>query len=98
MAKIAFIEPRCSFNSYGYFRFPLMGSLCLGTILKGAGHDVMLFRENVKSVYDKGRGWLQETLTKVDVVAMSLMTSTAERGYCPKSQDNHGRATCHLYV
>ena len=81
MAKIAFIEPRCSFNSYGYFRFPLMGSLCLGTILKGAGHDVMLFRENVKSVYDKGRGWLQETLTKVDVVAMSLMTSTAERGY-----------------
>jgi radical SAM superfamily enzyme YgiQ (UPF0313 family) len=58
-----------------------MGSLCLGTILKGAGHDVMLFRENVKSVYDKGRGWLQETLTKVDVVAMSLMTSTAERGY-----------------
>jgi len=81
MSKIAFIEPRCSFNSYGYFRFPLMGSLCLGTILKGAGHDVMLFRENVKSVYDKGRGWLQETLTKVDVVAMSLMTSTAERGY-----------------
>lgn len=81
MAKIAFVEPRCSFNSYGYYRFPLMGPLCLGTILKEAGHEVTIFRDSVKGVYDKGRDWLHETLTKVDVVAISIMTSTAERGY-----------------
>lgn len=81
MAKVAFIEPSCSFNSYGYFRFPLMGTICLGTILKEAGHDVMVFRDSVQSVYDKSKGWLHEALTKVDVVCLSLMTSTAERGY-----------------
>ncbi len=81
MAKIAFIEPRCSFNSYGYFRFPLMGSLCLGTILKETGHEVTVFRDSARSVYNKSRGWLHEALTKADVVALSLMTATAERGY-----------------
>jgi anaerobic magnesium-protoporphyrin IX monomethyl ester cyclase len=81
MAKIAFIEPRCSFNSYGYYRFPLMGSLCLGTILNDSGHEVMIFRDSVRSVYDKGREWLNDTITKADVVAFSLMTATTERGY-----------------
>ncbi len=81
MAKVAFIEPSSAFNSYGYYRFPLMGSLCLGTILKSAGHDVQIFRDNVKSVYDKSREWLHEAIVHADVVAMSVMTSTANRAY-----------------
>jgi radical SAM superfamily enzyme YgiQ (UPF0313 family) len=81
MAVVAFVEPSCAFNSYGYFRFPLMGSLCLGTILKEAGHEVSVFRDNVRSVYDKGKDRLNEALTRADVVAFSIMTSTAERGY-----------------
>lgn len=81
MAKIAFVEPRCSFNSYGYFRFPLMGSICLGTILKGAGHEVSVFRDSVRSVYDKSKDRVNEALAKADVVALSLMTATSERGY-----------------
>jgi len=81
MARVAFIEPRCEFNSYSYYRFPLMGSLCLGTMLKEAGHEVFIFRDSVRSVYDKSREWLHDTITKADVVAISVMTSTANRAY-----------------
>jgi radical SAM superfamily enzyme YgiQ (UPF0313 family) len=81
MATIAFVEPRSSFNAYGYFRLPLMGSLVLGTILKEAGHEVSVFRDSVVSVYDKGKEKLHEKLTRVDVVAISVMTSTASRAY-----------------
>jgi len=81
MARIAFVEPGCLFNSYGYYRFPLMGSLCLGTILKEAGHEVLILRDSVRSVYDKGKEYLHEALIRADVVALSLMTSTANRGY-----------------
>jgi len=66
---------------YGYYRFPLMGSLCLGTILKEAGHEVTILRDSVRSLCDKGKGWLHEAILKADVVAISLMTSTANRGY-----------------
>ena len=81
MATIAFVEPRGSFNAYGYYRLPLMGSLVLGTILKEAGHEVQVFRDSVASVYDKGRERLNEALTRADVVAISIMTSTANRAY-----------------
>ena len=81
MANVAFVEPRGSFNAYGYFRLPLMGSLCLGTILKEAGYEVLVLRDSVESVYDKGRERLHEALTRADVVAISIMTSTANRAY-----------------
>jgi radical SAM superfamily enzyme YgiQ (UPF0313 family) len=58
-----------------------MGSLCLGTILKEAGHEVLVLRDNVRSVYGKGRERLHEALTRADVVAISIMTSTADRAY-----------------
>ena len=81
MANVAFIEPRGSFNAYGYFRLPLMGSLVLGTILKEAGHEVSVLRDSVVSVYDKGKEKLHEKLMQADVVAISVMTSTAQRAY-----------------
>ncbi len=81
MAVVAFVEPRGTFNAYGYWRFPLMGPLSLGTILKEAGHEVLILRDNVRSIYSRKLGWLHEALTRADVVAMSLMTCTANRAY-----------------
>jgi len=81
MANVAFVEPRGSFNAYGYFRLPLMGTLVLGTILKEAGHEVSILRDSVVSVYDRGKEKLHEKLMRADVVAISVMTSTAQRAY-----------------
>jgi len=81
MATIAFVEPRGSYNAYGYYRIPLMGPLCLGTILKEAGHDVIILRDAVRSIYEEDKGWLHEALTQADVVAMSMMTPVANRAY-----------------
>ena len=81
MANVAFVEPRGSFNAYGYFRLPLMGSLVLGTILDKAGNEVAVLRDSVVSVYDKGREKLHEKVMRADVVAISVMTSTAQRAY-----------------
>jgi hypothetical protein len=83
MANVAFVEPKGSFNAYGYFRLPLMGSLVLGTMLKDAGHEVSLLRDSVVSVYDKGKKRLHEKLIQADVVAISVMT---------------GRIACYLYA
>ena len=58
-----------------------MGSLVLGTMLKEAGHDVSVLRDSVVSVYDKERERLHEKLVQADVVAISVMTSTANRAY-----------------
>lgn len=84
MANVVFIEPKGSFNGYSYSqlnRLPLMGSLCLGTILKEAEHEVLILRDKVKSVYDKRREKLHDALMHADVVAMSILTSTADRAY-----------------
>jgi len=84
MANVVFVEPRGSYNGYGYsqlYRLPLMGSLCLGTIAKEAGHEVLVLRDKVKSVYDEKRDQLHEALMRADVVAMSVLTSTADRAY-----------------
>ena len=81
MANIAFIEPRSSFNAYGYWRLPLMGPPSLGTILKEAGHEVLILRDSVRSIYDEKTGWLHEALTRADVVTISMITCTANRAY-----------------
>ena len=81
MANVAFIEPRGTFNAYGYFRLPLMGPLTLGTILKEAGHEVLILRDSVRSIFDEKKERLLEALTRTDVVAISVLTSTANRAY-----------------
>ena len=81
MANVTFVEPSGSFNAYGYYRLPLMGSLTLGTILKEAGNEVLVLSDSIKSVYDKSRERLNEALTRADVIAMSVMTCTSERAY-----------------
>jgi radical SAM superfamily enzyme YgiQ (UPF0313 family) len=75
--KIAFVEPKAPFvNFYSWaIKFiPLMGPVYLGTILKNEGHDVAIHNENFKEIdFSK--------IKDADVLGISMMTSTAPRGY-----------------
>jgi len=75
--KISLIEPKTPFfNFYSpvIHVLPLMGPLYLGTILKNNGHDVIIYNENMTDI-DLNR------LKESDVLGLSMMTSTAPRGY-----------------
>ena len=75
--KVTLIEPRTPFiNIYSAFikQLPLLGPIYLGTILKNAGHDVVINNENMKDL-----DW--NRIKDSDVVGISIMTSTAPRGY-----------------
>lgn len=52
---------------------PLLGPVYLGTILKGQGHDVQIYKEDI---YTPDYGSL-----KADIIGISILTSTANRGY-----------------
>jgi radical SAM superfamily enzyme YgiQ (UPF0313 family) len=73
--KIAFIEPRQpGENVYSKLRIPLLGPLYLGTILKNRGHEVEVYNEDFNPPdYDR--------LQSADVVGISILTSTSQRGY-----------------
>lgn len=72
--KIIFIEPRSSeANVYSKIPMPLLGPIYLGTILRNAGHEVEIYNEDIyKPDYSK---------LSADLVGISLLTSTANRGY-----------------
>ena len=75
--KISLVEPKApSYNVYTAFikHLPLMGPIYLGSILKNDGHDVTIYNENIKEI-DYSR--IQDS----DVLGISIMTSTAPRGY-----------------
>ncbi len=75
--KISLVEPKSPF--YNFYSFllkkqPLLGPIYLGTILKNQGHDVTIYNENMKEIdYPQ--------LYDSDVLGISIMTSTAPRGY-----------------
>ncbi len=75
--KISFVEPKTPFyNVYSSAikYLPLLGPVYLGTILKNEGHDVTIYNENFKQIdYAK--------IKDSDILAISIMTSTAPRGY-----------------
>ena len=75
--KISLVEPKApSYNVYTAFikHLPLMGPIYLGSILKNDGHDVTIYNENIREI-DYSR--IQDS----DVLGISIMTSTAPRGY-----------------
>jgi radical SAM superfamily enzyme YgiQ (UPF0313 family) len=75
--KISLVEPKApSYNVYTAFikHLPMMGPIYLGTILKDGGHDVTIYNENIEEIdYSK--------IKDSDVLGISIMTSTAPRGY-----------------
>src|SRR3989344_4280690 len=75
--KIALIEPKTPYiNTYTDWMkdLPLLGLPYLGAILKQRGHDVTIFNENITE-------FSFEELGEYDAIGLSLMTSTAPRGY-----------------
>jgi len=81
LSKIVFLEPRGTFNAYSYFKLPLLGPIYLGTILKRRGHQVKILTENYAPAYDEKRDRLHPAILDADVVGISSMTSTVNRGY-----------------
>lgn len=72
--KIALIEPSASeANVYSKLHMPLLGPVYLGTILKSRGHEVAVYNEDICRP-DYAR-------LDVDLVGISILTSTAKRGY-----------------
>ncbi|MFA5038657.1 MAG: radical SAM protein [Candidatus Omnitrophota bacterium] len=72
--KIVFIEPHSSkVNVYSKIPMPLLGPVYLGTILKARGHEVEIYNEDIRPP-DYRR-------LRADVIGLSLLTSTARRGY-----------------
>jgi radical SAM superfamily enzyme YgiQ (UPF0313 family) len=72
--KVVLIEPRSSAaNVYSKLSMPLLGPVYLGTILKNRGHEVEIYKEDIYTPdYAK---------LKADCLGISILTSTAKRGY-----------------
>ncbi len=77
MKKILFVEPMgTSSNVFSNFmRIPLLGPVILGTIAKEAGFDVTIINENII-----GRRIQANELLDVDILALSCITATVDRG------------------
>jgi len=75
--RISVVEPKAPFyNFYSAFikHLPLLGPIYIGTMLKNEGHDVTIYNENIKAIDCS-------EIRDSDVLAISIMTSTAPRGY-----------------
>ncbi len=80
--KIALVEPKPPFNSYFFYgKIPLLGNLFIGTLLKKAGHEVKVFKENILPVYNEKNGKLHPFLKEADAVGFTTITHTANRAY-----------------
>jgi len=81
--KIRFIEPQSRpgrpFNPW-IRRWPLLGPITLATILHERGYDVEVYNENISGVIPENAG-AYDDICSADVVGISIMTSTANRGY-----------------
>lgn len=77
--KIVLIEPRSAqANIYDRIAMPLLGPIYLGTILRNRGHRVEIFHEDTY-VPDYSK-------LDADVIGISILTSTAKRGYAIASK------------
>jgi radical SAM superfamily enzyme YgiQ (UPF0313 family) len=80
--KIALIEPKPPINVYFFLtKLPLLGNLFLGTILKQAGHEVRVFKEDMIRVYNEKTDELHPYLKEADAVGITAITHTANRAY-----------------
>ncbi|MBW3014870.1 radical SAM protein [Candidatus Woesearchaeota archaeon] len=77
MVKVAFVEPTGAVSNVfaKYMTIPLLGPVYLGTIAKQTGYDVVLLNENIL-----GRKVLDEELRDIDVLCLSCLTTTVNRG------------------
>jgi len=82
-ARIRFIEPRGRrgrpFNAW-ITRWPMLGPITLATILRKRGYDAAVYNENVSGPLLENDEAYRDMLD-CDVVGISIMTPTANRGY-----------------
>jgi radical SAM superfamily enzyme YgiQ (UPF0313 family) len=80
--KIALIEPKPPFNAYFFLKkLPLLGNLFLGTMMKNAGHEVKVYKENMLSAYNEKTDEFLPFIKEADVVGITGITHTANRQY-----------------
>jgi anaerobic magnesium-protoporphyrin IX monomethyl ester cyclase len=80
--KIALIEPKPPINIYFFLtNLPLLGPLFIGTLLKKAGHDVRVFKEDMVPVYNEKTDELHPFLREADAVGFTAITHTINRAY-----------------
>jgi radical SAM superfamily enzyme YgiQ (UPF0313 family) len=80
--KIAFIEPRPPLNLYFFLsKLPLLGPLYLGTILRKAGHEVKVFKEDMARVYNEKTDELHPYVQEADAVGITAVTHSVNRAY-----------------
>jgi radical SAM superfamily enzyme YgiQ (UPF0313 family) len=76
--KISLIEPRSpDYHVYSGIAIPRLGLPMLATLLKQQGHDVKVYVEDVEEI--SGQTALE--IIRSDLVGISLLSSTAPRGY-----------------
>ncbi len=75
--KVVLVEPTGSYSNVfaRYMTIPMLGPVYLGTIAKRAGYDVTLLNENIL-----GRKVRPEELAGADVLGLSCLTATVDRG------------------
>ncbi len=82
-AKLTFIEPQGRrgrpFNAW-ITRWPMLGPITLATMLKRRGWEAAVYNENISGPLLENPSAYQEVLAS-DIVGISIMTSTANRGY-----------------
>lgn len=81
MKKVLFVEPKTEFNAYRLINIPLVGPLILASILKKQGHQVKVISDAHRPLCDDEGGNVSPALYEADVLAISIMTATANRGY-----------------
>ena len=75
--KVVFVEPRGAYSNVfaKFMTIPMLGPLYLATIAEKEGYDVSILNENIL-----GRNILPDELMNVDILCLSCMTATVERG------------------
>ncbi len=80
--KIAFIEPRPPINVYFFLtKLPLLGPLFLGTMLKQAGHEVKVFKEDILPAYNNKTDTFHPFIREADIIGITAITHTINRAY-----------------
>ena len=75
LKKLVFVEPKSThLHVYSRVCIPRLGSVLLGTIMRGKGYDVRVYIEDIHDLD------MNEVLS-ADLVAISAITSTAPQSY-----------------
>jgi radical SAM superfamily enzyme YgiQ (UPF0313 family) len=87
--RILFIEPAGAFSNIfsRFMSIPLLGPVYLATIAKNAGYHVSIFNENIA-----GRPIGDAELAAIDLLCVSCITATVERGKLIASHYRNARA------